>query len=194
MLWRFYHPPPRSNKLFASLLPAIFLLCLGGSKLSNNRRNANTTDNNILRKPLDSNSSTSTSTTTSTSSSSPLFQAQGGLLLSRWRAPRMRWTTTLLSFWVAMKGLHQSRFLSLWMSKISPWHMSDLIYRFIVRFSPPIEQGPFQNPRSGDQLSSAQTIHVQDNKDSLGNFFKNTKVFYNWLGRKRREKSPVGNA
>ncbi|XP_021819776.1 probable transcription factor KAN2 isoform X4 [Prunus avium] len=29
-----------------------------------------------------------------------------------------------------------------------------------------------QNPRSGDQLSSAQTIHVQDNKDSLGNFFK----------------------
>ncbi|CAL8152977.1 unnamed protein product [Prunus armeniaca] len=83
------------NPFKASLLPAIFLLCLGGSKLSNNRRNANTTDNNILRKPLDSNSSTSTSTITSTSHSSPLFQAQRGLLRSRWRAPRMRWTTTL---------------------------------------------------------------------------------------------------
>ncbi|XP_021801762.1 uncharacterized protein LOC110745916 isoform X1 [Prunus avium] len=42
------------NPFKASLLPAIFLLCLGGSKLSNNRMNANTTDNNILRKPLDS--------------------------------------------------------------------------------------------------------------------------------------------
>ncbi|XP_016652431.1 PREDICTED: uncharacterized protein LOC103343052 [Prunus mume] len=83
------------NPFKASLLPAIFLLCLGGSKLSNNRRNANTTDNNILRKPLDSNSSTSTSTITSTSRSSPLFQAQRGLLRSRWRAPRMRWTTNL---------------------------------------------------------------------------------------------------
>ncbi|CAL8086779.1 unnamed protein product [Prunus armeniaca] len=41
MLWWFYHPPPR-NTLF------------GGSKLSNNRMNANTTDNNILTKPLDS--------------------------------------------------------------------------------------------------------------------------------------------
>ncbi|ONI05548.1 hypothetical protein PRUPE_5G012500 [Prunus persica] len=29
----------------ASLLPAIFLMCLGGSKLCNNRMNANTTDN-----------------------------------------------------------------------------------------------------------------------------------------------------
>ncbi|CAL9018500.1 unnamed protein product [Prunus brigantina] len=82
------------NPFKASLLPAIFLLCLGGSKLSNNRRNANTTDN-ILRKPLDGNSSTSTSTITSTSRSSPLFQAQRGLLRSRWRAPQMRWTTTL---------------------------------------------------------------------------------------------------
>ncbi|ONI05911.1 hypothetical protein PRUPE_5G028400 [Prunus persica] len=55
------------------------------------------------QKPLDSNSCTSTSTITS--SSSPLFQAQGGLLRSRFlsrfpakrsmRAPRMRWTTTL---------------------------------------------------------------------------------------------------
>ncbi|CAL9018510.1 unnamed protein product, partial [Prunus brigantina] len=42
------------NPFKASLLPAIFLLGLGCSKLSNNRRNANTTDNNILRKPLDS--------------------------------------------------------------------------------------------------------------------------------------------
>ncbi|XP_008222599.1 PREDICTED: uncharacterized protein LOC103322463 isoform X1 [Prunus mume] len=41
------------NPFKASLLPAIFLLCLGGSKLSNNRMNANATDNNILRKPLD---------------------------------------------------------------------------------------------------------------------------------------------
>ncbi|KAI5334781.1 hypothetical protein L3X38_024914 [Prunus dulcis] len=41
-----------NNPFKASLLPAIFLLCLGGSKLSNNRRNANTADN-ILRKPLD---------------------------------------------------------------------------------------------------------------------------------------------
>ncbi|XP_021833448.1 uncharacterized protein LOC110773251 isoform X4 [Prunus avium] len=63
MLWWFYHPPPVQyvdclrhvdNPFKASLLPAIFLLCLGGSKLSNNRMNANTTDNNILRKPLDS--------------------------------------------------------------------------------------------------------------------------------------------
>ncbi|VVA26454.1 PREDICTED: mRNAion [Prunus dulcis] len=83
-----------NNPFKASLLPAIFLLCLGGSKLSNNRRNANTADN-ILRKPLDGNSSTSTSTITSTSRSSPLFQAQRGLLRFRWKAPRMRWTTTL---------------------------------------------------------------------------------------------------
>ncbi|XP_016652466.1 PREDICTED: uncharacterized protein LOC103343208 isoform X2 [Prunus mume] len=32
------------NPFKASLLPAIFLVCLGGSKLSNNRMNANTTD------------------------------------------------------------------------------------------------------------------------------------------------------
>ncbi|PQP99603.1 putative transcription factor KAN2 isoform X1 [Prunus yedoensis var. nudiflora] len=55
------------------------------------------------QKPLDSISCTSTSTITS--SSGPLFQAQGGILRSRFlsrfpakrsmRAPRMRWTTTL---------------------------------------------------------------------------------------------------
>ncbi|CAL9018514.1 unnamed protein product, partial [Prunus brigantina] len=106
------------NPFKASLLPAIFLLCLGGSKLSNNRRNANTTDN-ILRKPLDGNSSTSTSTITSTSQ--PLRCA--GLPLY------MLALFMLFTFWVAMKGLHQSQFLSLWMSKILPWHMSDLIYR-----------------------------------------------------------------
>ncbi|CAL8155198.1 unnamed protein product [Prunus armeniaca] len=33
------------NPIKASILPAIFLMCLGGSKLSKNQRNANTTDN-----------------------------------------------------------------------------------------------------------------------------------------------------
>ncbi|XP_020418546.1 uncharacterized protein LOC18780826 [Prunus persica] len=89
-----------NNPFKASLLPAIFLLCLGGSKLSNNRRNANTTDN-ILRKPLD-----------------------GGKPLGCAGLPLYTLALfMLLTFWVAMKGLHQSQFLSLWMSKSHLGHV-----------------------------------------------------------------------
>ncbi|XP_021810205.1 cyclin-dependent kinase 11B-like isoform X2 [Prunus avium] len=47
------------NPFKASLLPAIFLLCLGGSKLSNNRMNANTTDNKDSRENSSSTEETS---------------------------------------------------------------------------------------------------------------------------------------
>ncbi|KAL6279213.1 hypothetical protein ACE6H2_016094 [Prunus campanulata] len=40
-----YYLQHANSPFKASLLPAIFLMCLGGSKLCNNRMNANTTDN-----------------------------------------------------------------------------------------------------------------------------------------------------
>ncbi|XP_008245097.1 PREDICTED: uncharacterized protein LOC103343207 isoform X1 [Prunus mume] len=188
------------NPIKASILPAIFLICLGGSKLGKNQRNANTTDNNILRKPSDSNSSTHTSTITRTSSSSPLFQAQGGLLRSRLRAPRMRWTTSLHNRFVHAVELLGGHERATPKSVLELMDVKDLtlahvrshlqMYRTVktadraAAFSGQSDVHEnassvdatediifyLQNPRrSGDQLLSAQTIHVQDNKDSWEN-------------------------
>ncbi|BBH02294.1 Toll-Interleukin-Resistance domain family protein [Prunus dulcis] len=76
-----------NNPFKASLLPAIFLLCLGGSKLSNNRRNANTADN-ILRKPLDG------------STGSSLIRGSPSDALDYHSTPSLYHAVT---FWVAMK-------------------------------------------------------------------------------------------
>ncbi|XP_008245100.1 PREDICTED: probable transcription factor KAN2 isoform X3 [Prunus mume] len=195
--------PRRPHYALSGMLLAIAAVLISIWELiykGKNQRNANTTDNNILRKPSDSNSSTHTSTITRTSSSSPLFQAQGGLLRSRLRAPRMRWTTSLHNRFVHAVELLGGHERATPKSVLELMDVKDLtlahvrshlqMYRTVktadraAAFSGQSDVHEnassvdatediifyLQNPRrSGDQLLSAQTIHVQDNKDSWEN-------------------------